>query len=274
MKDFRNKVVVITGAGSGMGRAYAVEFAKLGAKLALNDRDADALEETSKIVNDLGCQQVYLEAFDVSDKNSMYEFAGNTKESLGNAHIIINNAGIEGAVLPAYSISEDMYKKIMDVNFFGVLYGTKAFLPQIVENNEGAVVNVSSIFGLVGTPNSSDYCASKFAVRGFTEALMAEFEESPISIHCVHPGGIDTNIVRRKEGANFAKKYLTTPPEEIVKYVIQSIQKGRVKIVYGRDSFKTHLGANLVPQGILKSVIWKEIKKVVDMQEYKKFIKG
>jgi short-subunit dehydrogenase len=115
---------------------------------------------------------------------------------------------------------------------------------------------------------------SKFAVRGFTEALMAEFHESKtISIHCVHPGGIATNIVRSEEGKEFSKKYLTTPPETIVKHVIESIRLKKSKIVFGNDSFKTWLGSNFVPQGILKGIIWNEIKNVVNKDEYKKFIK-
>ncbi len=202
MKDFKNKVIVVTGAGSGMGRAYAIEFAKLGAKLALNDYEEDPLNETLEILKNQGVSEVYSEAFDVSDKDKMFAFAENVKAKFGNAHVVINNAGIEGSTETAYHTSIEDYHKIMNINFFGVVHGTKAFLPQLVANNEGAVVNVSSVFGLVGIPNNSDYCASKFAVRGFTQALAIEFHESPISIHCVHPGGIDrTNIVRKRRRA-------------------------------------------------------------------------
>jgi short-subunit dehydrogenase len=274
MKDFKNKVVVITGAGSGMGRAYAIEFAKLGAKLALNDYDKIALDETVSILSSSNYKNVFALAFDVSDKKSMFDFADKVKEQLGNAHVIINNAGIEGSGKPIYLTTTDEDQKIMNINYFGVVYGTKAFLPQIVENNEGAVVNVSSIFGLIGTPNNGDYCASKFAVRGFTEALMAEFHESKnISIHCVHPGGIATNISRAENGKAFGQKYLTTPPETIVKYVIESIKIKKSKIVFGNDSFKTWFGSNFVPQGILKGIIWNEIKAVVNKNDYKQFIK-
>jgi len=274
MRNFKDKVVVITGAGSGMGRAYAIEFAKLGAKIALNDYDKKALEETVSILSASNHNNVFALAFDVSDKKCMFDFADKVKQTLGNAHVIINNAGIEGSGRPIYLTTTEEDHKIMNINYFGVVYGTKAFLPQIVENNEGAVVNISSIFGLIGTPNNGDYCASKFAVRGFTEALMAEFHESKtISIHCVHPGGIATNIARGENGKAFSQKYLTTPPETIVKHVIQSILDKKAKIVFGNDSFKTWLGSNLVPQGILKGIIWNEIKKVVNKDDYKKFIK-
>jgi short-subunit dehydrogenase len=162
----------------------------------------------------------------------------------------------------------------MDVNFFGVLNGSKAFLPQMVENGEGALVNVSSIFGLIGTPNNADYCASKFAVRGFTEALMVEFHNSAIGIHLVHPGGIDTNIVRNERGAEFSKKYLTTPPEKIAKHVIKCIKRGQSKIVFGRSSFRVWLGANLVPKGILKRIVWRELKPLRATGEYEEFNPG
>lgn len=273
MKSFNNKVVVITGAGSGMGRSYAIEFAKLGAKLALNDYDQASLVETTALAEASGAKVVYAEAFDVSNKDAMYKFAASSKKALGNAHVVINNAGIEGGSYPAFSLGEDDYHRVMNINFFGVLYGTKAFLPQLVENDEGAVVNVSSIFGLIGTPNSSSYCAAKFAVRGFTESLMVEFHKSPISIHCLHPGGIATNIANASENQEFNKQYLTTPPEKIVKHVITCIQRKKLKIVYGNDSFKTWLGAKFVPTNILNGIIWAELKKVLDLTLYSKFLK-
>lgn len=273
MKNFEDKIVVITGAGSGMGRAYAIEFAKLGSKLALNDFDVETLAETVSLVKDVAPVDVYSEAFDVSDRKQMEAFATNVKNDLGNAHVIINNAGIEGCAKPAYHASIEEFEKIMQVNFYGVLYGTKAFLSQLVENNEGAVVNVSSVFGLVGIPNNADYCAAKFAVRGFTESLQVEFQESPISIHCVHPGGIASNISKTESGKEFAKKYLTTPPEKIAKHVIRCIKSGQPKIVYGRDSLKIWWGANLLPQTLLNGVIWSELKRVMDISEYGDFIK-
>ncbi len=123
MKDFKNKVVVITGAGSGMGRAYAIEFAKLGAKLALNDYDKIALDETVSILSSSNYKNVFALAFDVSDKKSMFDFADKVKEQLGNAHVIINNAGIEGSGKPIYLTTTDEDQKIMNINYFGVVYG-------------------------------------------------------------------------------------------------------------------------------------------------------
>ncbi|RTL28965.1 MAG: SDR family oxidoreductase [Burkholderiales bacterium] len=268
MKDFKDKIVVITGAGSGMGRAYAMAFAKLGAKLALNDYDAKALDETVRLLPPGMAKRVTSLAFDVADKVAMYGFADQVSATLGKAHVVVNNAGIEGAVQPTWRTSEEDYERIMRINFFGVLHGTKAFLPQLLANREGAIVNVSSIFGLIGTPNSSDYCASKFAVRGFTEALMVELHDSPISVHLVHPGGIATNIARRPEGQAFAKQYLTTPPEDIVEYVIKGIRQKRVKIVYGRDAWRTWLGSNLLPQRWLNAIVSRELKRTYDPSAY------
>lgn len=273
MKDFENKVVVITGAGSGMGRAYAIEFGKLGAKLALNDYEEEPLAETLKILESQGVTQVYSENFDVSDKDKMFAFADHVKTKFGNANVIINNAGIEGSTLTAYHTSIEEVHRIMNINFFGVVHGTKAFLPQLIENKEGAVVNVSSVFGLLGMPHNSDYCASKFAVRGFTEALAIEFHDSPISIHCVHPGGIATNIARKQAGQEFSKKYLTTPPEVMVKHVIKKIGSGKPKIVYGRDSFRMWFLANFMPKRIMNTLIHRELSKVIDTSVYSDFIK-
>ena len=268
MKNFRNKVVVVTGAGSGMGRAYAQAFAALGAKLALNDYDATALNETVALLAAHPGLSLHSAAFDVSDRAAMLHFAADVQSNLGNAHVIINNAGIEGAVKPVWALPPESYERVMRINFFGVVNGTQAFLPQLIANGEGAVVNVSSIFGLIGTPNHSDYCASKFAVRGFTEALMVEMHDSPISVHLVHPGGIATNIARQEVSQAFSKKYLSTPPEAIVQHVIACISRGQPKIVFGKDSFKTWLGSNFVPLRWLNKLIWSDMKDVIDRRDY------
>ncbi len=269
MKHFRNKVVVITGAGSGMGRAYALEFAALGAHLALNDYDAKGLAETVDLVSAQSPQvRLHSAAFDVSDRAAAFAFAEAVQRALGNAHVIINNAGIEGASKPVWATPIDAYERVMRINFFGVVHGTQAFLPQLLANGEGAVVNVSSIFGLIGPPNHSDYSAAKFAVRGFTEALMVELHDSPISVHLVHPGGIATNIARAEGSKDFARKYLSTPPQAIVRHVIRCIGRRQPKIVFGRDSLKTWLGANLVPLRLLNPIIWRDMKGVIDRSDY------
>lgn len=268
MKDFRQKVVVVTGAGSGMGRAYALAFAKAGALLALNDHDDGALQETARLLQSEGHTDVLLQAFDVGHRAAMDAFAHAVKQRFGGAHVVINNAGIEGSAQPAWLTTAEEYERIMRINFFGVLNGTLAFLPQLQARGEGAVVNVSSIMGLIGSPSQSDYCASKFAVRGFTEALMVELHDSPISVHLVHPGGVATNIARKPSSQAFAKRYLTTPPEEVARRVMKGILKGQPKIICGQDAFKTWVGSNLLPHRWLTAIVWHEIKGTLDAKAY------
>lgn len=270
MKDFKQKVVVITGAGAGMGRSYALEFARAGAKLALNDFDGRALDATLDLLHAEGHHQVVARAFDVADADAMRHFANEVESVMGPASIVINNAGIEGAAVPAWDMPDTAYERVMKVNVFGVINGTRAFLPQLMKVREAAIVNVSSIFGLIGTPNNTDYCASKFAVRGFTEALMVELQDSHIQVHLVHPGGINTSIARSERSQAFAKHYLTTPPEAMVRRVMRGIRRNEARIVYGRDAHKAWLGALLVPLPLLKRIIWRDMSRHLDNTPYRR----
>jgi NAD(P)-dependent dehydrogenase (short-subunit alcohol dehydrogenase family) len=270
----KSKIVVITGAGSGIGRALALEFGKLGATLALNDCNETDLKETVAMLKAAGTSSVLSSIFDVADKKAMTDFAEQVKSKRNNANIVINNAGISGVDLPAYLIKEESYRGVMDVNFFGVLNGCQAFLPQLVENNSGSMVNISSVIGMIGVANRSDYCASKFAVRGYTESLASEFQDSPINIHCVHPGGINTRIRRDGNSPDFDRKYSRIPAQDIAKHIIKSIKKNKVKIVYGADSKRIWFLANFIPQKLANKLIWDEIKKTIDLSKYKSFIKS
>ncbi len=202
----------------------------------------------------------------------MQQFAVRVKSELGNANIVINNAGISGADLPGYSIPAESYRKVMDVNFFGVLNGCQAFLPHLVEQNEGALVNVSSVFGLSGFPNNSDYCAAKFAVRGYTESLAIEFHDSPILIQCVHPGGINTRIARDGNNPKASKKLLVTSPNAMAKSIIEGIRKGSPKVVYGSGSSKIRFVSNQLPRKMANGLIWKQAKGLLDMNPYREFL--
>jgi len=249
-----------------MGRAYAVELARRGAVLALADLDADGLART---VAQLPPASVGLsEVYDVSDREATYAFAERVLVELGGAHVIINNAGIEGGVKPVWATDERLYEKVMAVNFGGVRHGTRAFLPQILRRREGAVVNVSSIFGLVGTPNHSDYCASKFAVRGFTESLAAELTGSPVTVHLVHPGGVDTNITRLEASQAFKHKYFGTQPHEIASVVADGVLKGRRRIVYGQGAAKVRLGSRVLPMRVMAWAVWHDMVGILDRRDY------
>lgn len=255
MQSFRNKVVVITGAGSGMGRAYAVAFAREGARLALNDWEEVALAETLALVGEghLG------RAFDVGDRAEMRAFAELVRQTLGDASVVINNAGIEGAVAPAWQISDADMDRVMRVNFQGVVNGCVAFLPQLLRQPEGAVVNISSVFGLVGPPLSADYAASKFAVRGYTESLMAELHGSRVSVHLVHPGGIATRIARQDSSQAFKEKYLRTPPEEIAQHVLAAIRGHQARVIKGHQAWLLRLASVAVPQWLLTRLMAREL---------------
>lgn len=266
MKSFTNKIVVVTGAGSGMGRAYAREFARRGAVLALNDYDATTLEETVSLLPP--GTKTLTSAFDVSDRNAMYHFADTVGDTLGPAHVMLNNAGIAGRGAPVWDLADADYQRIMAVDFYSVMYGTRAFLPHLRANAEGAIVNVSSIFGLTGTPNSSDYCAAKFAVRGFTEALMVELMNEPISVHLVHPGGTATNITRTKNDAGFSGRFLRTDPAVVATKVADAILQGRVRVVVAHAARTTQIGANFLPRKLMNAVLWHQLGAVIDRSKY------
>ncbi|HEY1058874.1 MAG TPA: SDR family oxidoreductase [Limnobacter sp.] len=268
MGYFSGKVVVVTGAGSGMGRSYALEFARSGARLALMDFDVKGLGKTVTLLNGLGRSDILHEVFDVSNREAMFGFAERVLKRFGTVDVVINNAGIAGDGMPAWETSLKAYERVMAVNFYGVLHGTQAFLPTLIRKNQGHVVNVSSIFGLVGAPSHTDYSASKFAVRGYTEALMAELSATGVGVHLVHPGGIATNIAKGGQFDKFDARYLTTSPDDIARVVRKGIERGRARMVYGNDSFKTWLGARLVPVKWLSKLVWHDMKATLNLAPY------
>lgn len=266
--NLKNKVVVVTGAGSGMGRAYAKVYAEAGARLALNDYDAASLAETVALH---GRADTVSAAFDVGDRAALFAFAEQVLQAFGQVDIVINNAGVMGGFKPIWELTPTDFERTLRINLNGVIHGTQAFLPAMLKAQSGQIVNVSSIFGLVGAPNHGDYSASKFAVRGFTEALMTELQETGVTAHLVHPGGIATNIAMVDgEELAFGKHYLTTTADDIAYHVRAKLAKGSAKIVYGKDSLKTWLGSNVVPVKWLAKLIWHDIKPVLDPAPYAK----
>lgn len=262
MKTLSGKVVAITGAGSGIGRASAHAFAREGCALSLSDIDERAVQETAAQLGPLGVQ-VLASRVDVGSFEEVQAWADATQRRFGRVNVIVNNAGValSGSVA-ALSIAD--YEWIMRINFWGVVYGTKAFLPLLEASGEGHVVNVSSVFGLTAQPLMSGYNASKFAVRDFTESLRQDLElaGSCVSATCVHPGGIRTNIAKaarvdasvaamtgrdaRDATQEFERTFFTTP-ERAAADIVDGVRRDRRRVLIGPDARLYDWSARLMP---------------------------
>lgn len=254
MSILKGKVAVVTGAGSGIGRAFALELARRGARLALSDIGEQGLEETRRLCGDA---QVRTYRLDVSDRHAFLAHAEDVKRDFGAAHLVINNAGAT-LVGTIEHLTLDEIEWLLDVNLWGVIYGTKAFLPTMLSQKHGWIVNISSVFGLVGYPAQGAYNISKFGVRGLTECLWSELEGTGVNAVCVHPGGIRTNIEKSgrrsanagkaEEGfAALADKLLKSPPEVVARDVLNGIERGKRRIITGKFSSTLYWLSRFVP---------------------------
>ncbi|MBM4470430.1 SDR family NAD(P)-dependent oxidoreductase [Rhodococcus hoagii] len=246
MSEFAGKVCVITGAGSGIGRALALNLAGQGAKLALSDMDSVGLAETVRQVESLGAD-VKSDHLDVTQREAVLSYADAVVAHFGKVNQVYNNAGIAFHGEVERSEFKDI-ERIMDVDFWGVVNGTKAFLPHVIASGDGHIVNVSSLFGLLSIPGQSAYNAAKFAVRGFTESLRQEMliAKHPVKVTCVHPGGIKTAIARNAtmpdgdDQATFAqffdRRLARTTPEEAAKTITTGVRKGKPRVLIGADA--------------------------------------
>lgn len=266
MKDLTGRTVVVTGAASGMGRSYAALAARRGARLALGDVDEAGLEETRRLLPP--ATQVVTQTYSVADRDATYAFADRVAAELGGAHVVINNAGIEGAGKPTWALTDAEIQRVLDVNFWGVVHGSRAFLPQLVRHRRAALVNVSSLFGLVGSPSAADYCAAKFAVRGFSEALSAELTGTGVRVHLVHPGGVATNINRSAGSQGFAEKYLRTDPDDVAREVLDALGTRRTRIVTAHRARSTYLGVRVLPQWLMARLVWRDNAPILDRTHY------
>lgn len=204
---YRNHVAAITGAGSGMGRELAIHLAKMGCHVALSDINPEQLAATKQLLANYDVN-VTMTILDVSDNKAVEAWADSVMSDHGKVNFIFNNAGVAlYSTVEGSSISE--LEWVMNINFWGVVYGTKAFLPLIKNSvkqsqfgEHGHIINISSLFGLTAQPSQSAYNSSKFAVRGFTESLRQELniQNCGVSATCIHPGGIKTNIANSARG--------------------------------------------------------------------------
>ena len=246
MEGFAGKVAVVTGAGSGIGQALAVELARSGARVAISDVNTEGLAVTEERLKAIGAP-VKADRLDVTEREAFELYADAVKEHFGKVNQIYNNAAIAFAGDIEVSGFKDI-EKVMDVDFWGVVNGTKVFLPHLIESGDGHVINISSVFGLFSVPGQAAYNAAKFAVRGFTEALRQEMEvaKHPVKVTTVHPGGIKTNIARNMttvEGLDkdelaktFDKKLASTSPEKAARIILDGVRKNRARVLVGPDA--------------------------------------
>lgn len=245
MKIYEGKVAVVTGAGSGIGRALAAELAGRGVSLALSDIDTAGLADTATRCERIGApvQQYRL---DVADRDAVYRHADEVREDFGGVDLVINNAGVAlGAEVAEMSWAD--FEWLMNIDFWGVVHGTKAFLPDLIASGDGHIANLSSVFGFVGVPTQSAYCAAKFAVRGFTESLRQEMRIAghPVGVTSVHPGGIKTNIAvnaRGNDGLDLEQvrtsfeKSAWTDAESAAKTILKGVEKNKPRVLIGADA--------------------------------------
>ena len=250
MTKFRNKVAVITGAASGIGRALALRLADEGARLAISDVNEVGLAETVALATRRGATEIHQAELDVADKKAFFAYADDVIEHFGEVHLVINNAGVAlGATIKEMKL-EDL-EWLMGINFWGVVYGTKAFLPHLERAEWGHIVNISSVFGIIAVPTQGAYNAAKFAVRGFTEALRQELEidGSAVSATSVHPGGIRTNIARNArqtesglmgrtadQAADQFDKVARTTADEAARVILEGVRKNKRRVLIGADA--------------------------------------
>jgi len=259
MEGFAGKVAVVTGAGSGIGQALAIELARSGAKVAISDVDTEGLAQTEERLTAIGTP-VKADRLDVTEREAFLAYADAVNEHFGKVNQIYNNAGIAFTGDIEVSQFKDI-ERVMDVDYWGVVNGTKAFLPYLIASGDGHVVNVSSLFGMFAVPGQAAYNSAKFAVRGFTEALRMEMTVAghPVGVTTAHPGGIKTAIARNAAAAEgldrdalakvFDKRMARTSPQRAARIILAAVRKNRARVLVGPDAKALDLLVRLTGSG-------------------------
>jgi NADP-dependent 3-hydroxy acid dehydrogenase YdfG len=264
MKTLTDRVAAVTGAASGIGRALAVNLADNGCHLAISDVNEQGLRETANLVAHKKAK-VTTHIVDVADREQVYRYAEDVVNQHGRVNIIINNAGV--AVGDSIEcVSYEDFEWVVGINFWGVVYGTKAFLPHLKKEPEGHIVNISSINGIIPNPYNAPYCATKFAVKGFSETLSQEMKGTSVGVTCVHPGGIGTDIIRnarirRHINPNkthddlvtiFDKRGVRNTPDFAARTIISGIEKNKQRVLIGGDAKILDGMTRLFPTGAIR----------------------
>jgi len=262
--NLRDRLAVVTGAGGGLGRAIAEALANVGCRVVAIDIDAAGLAETRERIAERGS---VVDTFDVDVANREAIFAlAEDVDALGGADILVNNAGV--TVLSDFEDhSIEDFEWLMGVNFWGVVYGCKAFLPQLMDKDRAHIVNISSVFGIVGMPSQSSYCASKFAVRGLSESLRAELADRNVGVTSVHPGGIRTKIAEsaRASGANYQRQKArsvrffaekTMPADQAAPAIVRAIRRNQSRLVITPEAHALDVAQRVWPQALGRVVRW------------------
>ena len=252
MNKFENATAIITGSGSGIGRALALSLANRGCNLALSDVDMNALKETRDLITNSSIK-ISLKELDVANKEAVFAYAQSVQEEFSSVNLVINNAGVALNSGTFENTSLEEFEWLMSINFSGVLYGTKAFLPALKQAEWGHIVNISSLFGIIGVGGQSAYNASKFAVRGMTESLRQELDQTCPTVSCtsVHPGGVKTKIAVNSRGGEKRptagdafymgepedfEKLAATTAESAAEQILDAVTKNKRRLLIGKDA--------------------------------------
>ncbi|QJW91319.1 SDR family NAD(P)-dependent oxidoreductase [Spirosoma taeanense] len=261
----QDTTVIITGAGSGIGRHLAIQTAATGAHVIATDINEAGLAETKKLVDG----NVTPIGLDVADPAAIQAFADNILPALaGQKLVLINNAGV-GLGSGSFAQTDlDDFEWLLSINLWGVVRMTKAFLPYMLAQNAGHIVSLSSVFGLAGVMNQSAYCTAKFGVRGFSDVLRMELLDTNVNVTCVHPGGIKTNIatnarlgrggfvtdsMHRQSAISFEKAARTTP-DEAARQILNGVRQNKARVLIGADARLIDRLTRMFPTGYIKII--------------------